>query len=87
MMPKELGKLLNWDKNVGHLAPFVQHTCMTTFGERDVLNAAAAAAGCVYVCVIVVVVVGRVCCWNDDKKWKTWDFLDGSVVKTLHFQW
>ena len=51
MMPKELGKLLNWDKNVGHLAPFVQHTCMTTFGERDVLNAAAAAAAvCVCVC-------------------------------------
>ena len=51
MMPKELGKLLNGDKNVGPLAPFVQHTCMTTFGERDVLNAAAAAAAvCVCVC-------------------------------------
>ena len=80
---KRAGEIVKLGQNVGHLASFVQHTRMTTFGERDVLNAAAV---CVYVCVIVVG-GGRVCCWSDDKKWKTWDFLDGSMVKTLHFQW
>lgn len=42
MMPKELGELLNWDKNVGYLASFVQHKPMTTLGDRDVSDAAAA---------------------------------------------
>ena len=54
MMPKELGKWLNWDKNVGHLASFVQQTRITTLGKRDMLDAAAAAA-CVCVCVCVCV--------------------------------
>ena len=69
MMPKELGELLNWDKNVGYLASFVQHKPMTTLGDRDMCWML------LLLCVVVVAVVGRVCCWSDDKKWKTWTSL------------